>query len=703
MKKPIRTDPQKKGQSKPAREQGVAGIKKSYSNLAGLTAIILLGLIIYSNSFSCSFHFDDLFILVGNRNIRDLADVKAWWYIYPSRPFGMLTFALNYHFSQLNVTSYHIVNLIIHLVNACLVWQLTFLILSSPVLRNQQDAGQKKTLALFTALLFVSHPLATQSVTYIIQRFASLAALYYLLSLVLYVKARMTDRERSSVLLFTGSAISAILAMLTKEIAFTLPGAILLLEMCFLRTRKVILTRKEYGVIALVSVLLITIAVLTLMHFPGIFKPIKPVFWGNSVIITPVNYLFTQFSVIVKYIQLLVIPIHQNVDYDFPVSENFFAIQTFLGFLLLTAIFILAVLLYKKQRILSFGILWFFLTLSVESGIIPIMDVIFEHRTYLPSYGFFLILSWGIYTILWKKFRFIAITLFAILIASNSYLTFERNTVWKSEVSLWSDAAMKSPMKARPVYNLGIAHVNDGQPEMAVRDFTRLIEIKPQLVTGYSKRGDVYIGLGQWDQVAADFSKVIELDPASKDAYYNRGIAFANLGLFEKAIGDYSKTLDMDPGNLKARLNRGVAYLNTGQKDRAMADFTRTIEIDPKYADAYYNRGIAYYNQGQADPAIADYTRAIGADPHQAAAYSNRGVAYASLGKWDQAIGDYSQAIGINPGFRDAYLNRGIAYSSLGRWNEAVSDFSRALEIDPSCTMAYSRREFASAQLARSQ
>src|ERR1035438_7544101 len=140
--------------------------QNKYIDLIGIGIIILLGIVIYSNSFTCSFHFDDIFVIVNNPNIHDLSNIKAWWNDVPSRPLGSLTFALNYHFSQLDVRSYHVVNLFIHLINSCLTGWFALLIFSTPVMKEKPIAQYKRSIAFVTALLFVSHPLATQSVTY---------------------------------------------------------------------------------------------------------------------------------------------------------------------------------------------------------------------------------------------------------------------------------------------------------------------------------------------------------------------------------------------------------------------------------------------------------------------------------------------------------------------------------------------------------
>jgi tetratricopeptide (TPR) repeat protein len=636
MKEPLKKEPSKKGlQNKnrviQSKKPATPAKKNRHTELAGLAIIILLGIIIYSNSFDCSFHFDDLDSIVNNVKIHNLSDVKAWWNFNPSRPVGTFTFALNYHFNQLDVQYYHLVNLIIHLINACLVWWLVLMIFSSPVMKDQPIARNKNVLAFFTALLFVSHPLATQSVTYIIQRLASMAAMFYMLSLAFYLKARLSGKGNiSKTLLFTGSFISAILAMLTKEIAFTLPVAIVLFEFFFLRTKGHSINFRDYRVLLLTAALLGIILIIPLKFSFSIFKPIPPRL-GNAYTITPFNYLFTEFSVILKYIQLLFLPVNQKLDYDFPISNTFFEIRPLVSFTVLLSLIILAVLSFKRYRIISFGIFWFFLTLSVESGFIPITDVIFEHRTYLPSFGFFLILTSGIYLLLWNKNKYIAILLFVIIAGSNSILTYERNKVWRDDLSLWNDNIAKTPNLPRAFVDRGFAYSVLGQWDKAIDDYSKAIEIYPGFTKAYVDRGVAYAKLGQFEKAIADCSMAIKTDPKNTEAYYDRGIADVNLGQYEKAIADCSKAIEFGPESAKIYYNRGVAYGKLGQFDKATADYSKAIEIDQNYSPPHFNLGIIYFNLGQYEKAIENFSRVIEIDPNNTKAYSAREIANGKL------------------------------------------------------------------------
>jgi protein O-mannosyl-transferase len=666
--------------------------KSSYYDLIGSGIIIVLGFVIYSNSFHCSFHFDDTRTIVDNPLIRDLWNVKAWWNYSPNRHFSIFSFVLNYHFNQLDVRYWHLVNLVIHMVNACLAGWLTLLIFASPRVKDKPIAKDRKILAFIIALLFVSHPLATQSVTYIVQRQTSLAAMLYFLSLGFYIKGRLADKgARARYIWYAGSAIAAILAVTSKEIAFTLPLAIMLTEVFFIRKNKLTINFRDYRVILSAVILLGLAFILPSWYSFSIFRTIPPS-GGNAYTLTPFTYLFTQFSVILKYIQLLFLPVHQNLDYDYPVSTGFFEIRTILSFLVLVLLMILAIFLYRKNRVISFGISWFFLTLSIESGIIPITDVIFEHRTYLPSFGFFLVLTTVLYLLLWKKYKYAAIALFAVIIVSNSVLTFERNKVWKDDMTLWTDNLSKSPGKPRTIVNLGYAYGEQGQWSKAVEYYTKAIGISPAYPDAYNNRGFAYGKLDQWDKSIADYSSALQITPKLASALYNRAVAYDKVGQLEKAIADYSAVIAIEPSFATAWYNRGVDYGRLGNQDKAMTDYTMAVSLDPKYAVAYANRGVSYGNAGQWEKAIAEYTSAIAADPGSFIAYYNRADAYENTGQFDKAIEDYTKAISIDPGSAKAYSNRGIAWAYSRQWEKALADCAEAIRLDPKFAKAYYNR-----------
>ena len=353
----------------------------------------MIAILIYSNTFSASFHFDDSLNIVDNPQIKTLNYFSNW---SSSRYVGFLSFALNYHFGELNVVGYHLLNLLIHIANAYLVYFLILLLFKTPINASSRISDRSFVIALVTASLFTIHPIQTQAVTYIVQRFASLATLFYLFTLVCYLKWRLSasaswggSRRGQDWLWYVAALLSTILAMKTKEISFTLPFMILLVEFVFFRpiTRKIGLTFLPFT---------LCLAIIPL-SISGALGEGEADSFGVSDDITRQDYLLTQFRVIMTYLRLLILPIRQNLDYDYPIYHSFLDPAVWLSFFFLLLLVGSALYLLVKVRpsspLISFGILWFFLTLSIESSIIPIADVIFEHRLYLPSVGAFLVMA----------------------------------------------------------------------------------------------------------------------------------------------------------------------------------------------------------------------------------------------------------------------------------------------------------------------
>ncbi|MEK7332564.1 MAG: hypothetical protein AAB017_04220, partial [Nitrospirota bacterium] len=245
--------------------------------------------------------------------------------------------------------------------------------------------------------------------------------------------------------LYAASIISGILAIYSKEIAITLPVVMLLYDFYFLEDRPFL--RRVAGPGIFIGLSLIT----GILIISGFSKSIDAGFSVKA--FTPWEYLMTQFRVLTAYIRLIFLPVNQNLDYDFRISRSFFEAETVLSFIFLLMLLFSALLLFKKWRLGSFFILWFFIILAPTSTIIPIIDPIFEHRVYLASAGIFIIVSdilsrWASTQKDGAKYNRTAIRIVAALMVLLSVATFQRNRVWETKLSLWEDAAKKSPMKS---------------------------------------------------------------------------------------------------------------------------------------------------------------------------------------------------------------------------------------------------------------
>lgn len=660
--------------------------------------LCLLGLLIYSNTFNATFHFDDEQNIINNPAIRNLWNLKAIWGFAPTRFFTYLSLAFNYRLHQLSLSGYHIFNMVIHLGAAVLVSWLALLLLSAPAVKKDAPvAWHAKLISLLAGLIFVAHPIQTQAVTYIIQRTASLAAFFYLLSVCLYLKARLIQinvgaglhprpRERTqplpcinrdchanyvrndTTIYYLCSVLAAFAAFFTKETAVTLPFMLLLVEVSFFRDNFTSLPSPlPSGNRGKVSSAFLPLPFWERIKVRGVVKQLAPFFLilllflliikvtgsakfsdmrilqesqSGLTTITPAQYLFTQFRVITTYLRLLFFPVNQNLDYDYPIAQTLWQAPVVASLVFLVLLLTAGVLLFRKRRIISFSIFWFFLALAPESSIIPIRDVIFEHRLYLPMVGYSLFLPIALYYLFGnKRWKLVSILLLAI-IAGYSVMTHTRNRIWKDEITLWSDVVQKSPNKARSWGNRGRAYSLSGKYAEALADCNQAIRLNPTGGIPYCSRASVYYYMAEYDLAIADYTRAIELRPDFSSAYFNRGFSYEKKGEYDRAISDWSRVVAFNPHDADAYFNRGRIHFQKGEYDQAIVDYSLVIKNDSRFAGVYFNRGNAYRYKKMYLYALSDYTRALRINPLYGEAYNNRAAALIVLGEYERARKD---------------------------------------------------------------
>jgi tetratricopeptide (TPR) repeat protein len=439
--------------------------------------------------------------------------------------------------------------------------------------------------------------------------------------------------------------------MFTKEITITLPLAVLLYDFCFLRTEEKFNWKYLGPFLLLLAIIPITV-MKAKIQAPGVDSALEP----GVVVPSAREYLLTEFRVIVTYIRLLFVPLHQNLDYDYPISYSLWNFPTLASLFLLTTIVGTAVKIFKSYRMPAFGIFWFFLTLIPESSVMPIYDVIFEHRLYLAMFGFAIVFVSGMYYFLGKRRPQAALVLALLILFAYGVLSIRRNAIWNNTLALWDDTLKKSPHKVRPHNNRGNAYADLGDYKKAIDDYNAALKLNPFHANSYFNRGLAFYRLKKYDAAIIDYGQAIMINPACTAAFNNRGSVYFVQGDYTSAIADYQEALRINPGYKDAYDNLAMAsqaMVQSAQSSRAPADF---------YAQAQ-----SLVLSGEYDKAIEAYTQAIKVNPKNAQAYNNRGAVFALKGWYDKAIADYTQALAIQPSFKDAQANLAAALAEQGQ------------------------------------
>ena len=428
-----------------------------------LSLVIILTVVLYAQVRSCDFLFDDLRLILNNPVIRlsefSVEGVSA--ILQGTRPVAMLFIALNYYFHGYTVVGYHLFNLGVHLITGVVLYY--FVVLTLRLSAEHYNKKQTVVFSLAAVTLWMIHPVQTQSVSYIIQRMNVLAGFFFILSMLCYVMGRLHGGWVRG-LLYCLSGVSGLCAFGSKEMTLTLPFFILLYEWYFFQELSSVWLQKA-GAASVVCGLLFGGF---LLLFPKLI-PMGIITYGYSLYpFTMAQRLFTEMRVVVYYLSLLIWPDpHRlNLDYDFPISFSMTnPWTTWSSGLLLVIMFAVAMVLAKKYRLYSFSLLWFLGNLVIESTVVP-LDLVMEHRLYLPS--MMLIVAGVLFFCENVSGFWLRISFFMLCVVVLSSWTYERNKVWRTPLALMTDTAIKSPGKARPAYNVACEYAKQGNAAQAV-------------------------------------------------------------------------------------------------------------------------------------------------------------------------------------------------------------------------------------------
>jgi tetratricopeptide (TPR) repeat protein len=631
-------------------------------------ALLIIVFSIYSNSFNCSWHFDDEPNITDNPNLhlkgltwenlrRALfSDRNNPTILY--RPAACITFALNHYFGGLNVFGYHLVNILIHLLSSIFLFLFTYHTLNLPSIKTRY-AADAYFIALLSTTLWAINPIHTQAVTYIVQRMASLACMFYIMSMYFYLRARTTDTNPKKVLLFTTSFISFLMALGSKENAAMLPLMIFLYEILFFQqiTRQ---SFRRYGRLFLIVAGAILILGFTYVYIKGgnIFSFLDGYRYRQF---TLAQRLLTEPRILVFYITLLLYPVPNrlSITHSVHLSTSLFdPMWTLFSMILIGGILGYALYLTKKRPLFSFCILFFFLNHVIESTIFP-LELIFEHRNYIPSMLFFLPIAIGLSYLLrpyeHKKTMKIVISLFIILLLIGfGHATFMRNFDWKSEKTLWSDAATKAPDHLRPHHNLGKYYHDHGNTQKAILEYEKaltspVLNRKDESFFTYYNLAQIYADSKNHKKALFLYHRALLLNPHFPPIYNNIATIIDKQGQYELGYRYLAEAFRLQPNDGVTNLNLGLYYLRKKQPEEAIKHLQRSAD-EKKFGDrVLLYLGIAFKQKGQLGRAVTHFNMALKKNPRNPKIHLHLAEIFYRTGDNQQARRHAARAIHLIP------------------------------------------------------
>jgi len=602
-----------------------------------------MGLIAFSGTLHSPFHYDDVHAIVENPHIKDLSKFQEKVGIQNifNRSVLLLSFAINQHFGEFEVFGYHLVNILIHILTSILWF---FLIKEFLLIESIKKISFKKNLPLICSSIHLLNPLNIQAVTYISSRSSLLATFFYVLAFYILVHIKkpikgIISKVNFLILVFF-FLIILFLGFATKEIVASFP--LMAIVYIWLSTAK---QNRKSLVPQIASILFILIGFLAYRYLQQ----------GNlfSLKADPTSeethrllYLLSQIRVVVGYYFLkLLAPFSLNFEPDIILYKSWFHWEWFISLLVLLSA---GVAVFKQNSILiKFGAAWLCITLLPTSSFIPLKQLATEHRAYLPSLGFSLILGCIFLNI--KIQRFMPQILFIIFLLLISLLTLNRSLDFRSEISLWEDTSKKSPHKALVQNNLATAYMGANQLEKAKVALNKALSIDPLQIESHVNLGHIASRKKNWKVAIEKFDLGIALGTKRADTFYYSGFARNILGKYEEAIPYFKNAITIKPFNADYHFDLGNSYQKLNQFDDALFHFRKALQINPNYYKAHNNIGTIFWSIGELDKAKFEFEKVLHINPNIPTIQNNLASIYLKKGEFKKAIPHLETLINLQP------------------------------------------------------
>jgi tetratricopeptide (TPR) repeat protein len=639
----------------------------------GLAIVVLLlaSLVAYFNSFSAPFLFDDQPTILENPTIRQLRPISR--VLAPpagttsGRPLVNLTLAVNYALSGTRPWSYHVFNLLVHVLAALALFGVvrrtldrareqelppgigtTGKVVFPPGAKRDAGApfvhaswfrsGDSAFVALAVALLWALHPLQTEAVTYVVQRAESMMGLFFLLTLYCFIRSVEALRPW----IWQVCAIAAcLLGAATKEVIAIAPILVLLYDRTFVAGSFAAALRQRWRThLGLASGWLVLAAMVASTGWN------RGGTSGFDIGISPAAYWVTQFEAVARYLWLSFWP-HPLV-FEYGTFWVHHAVDVLPYALVVLSLVVATVVALWRRPVAGFLGAWFFGILAPTSIMPGRIQMIVEHRMYLPLAAVIALAVVGLYRFIGRR----ALLAAAVLAVVFGALTISRNADYHSALSIWTDTVAKSPGNARALYGLGGALLQDGRPAEAIPCYEKALKLDPDL-PDYSL-GNALLRVGRAADAIPIYQRALQLNPKRADVSNDLGDAFADVGRVKEAIQSYERALQITPDFPDAHNNLGAVLYASGRMQEAIEHYRQALRLRPEYPEAEYNLGLALIDTGRLDEAISTFRGVVRRTPGFVPGWCSLGRALARSGRTTEAAASYAEALHRAPDSAEA-------------------------------------------------
>ncbi len=664
----------------------------------------LFAFLFYRPSLHYNFQFDDLANITKLFSIRHLTFHDLFFNGPRWISFWLNT--LHYKFGKFNPFTYRLGNVISHSLTSIMVFFLFYLALS--VLKKRPFFSRNAfVIAATTAMIFLLHPVQTQTVSYVIQGQLEGLAGFFIVAISLCFL--LLERAKNSITRIVLTVVFFTLAALscgTKEIAIISPFLLLTFDWFFIAQGNMQLLKRRLPLHAafFITIFGIYMYFLKPAFFVNIFglkmearNNIGNVLTDKSTDkILPLHFFISQFKVILHYLYMFVWPFNISVEYDWKLVKSFFSLDCFLPFVAL-CVLAWAVIkeLYKdKANTYIFGLIWFFISIAPRSSFIPSSELLTDYKTYTGSLGIAFLLAVGIIKLMlflaeyiqhdfYKQYRQQINHAFLFFLALPlGWTTYERNKVWRSGEEFWANVIQNAPLKARAYNNYAVALSEKGLYKESIPHYQKAIDMDNAYPDPLNNIAVAYSFLGDLDKAIEALRRSIVIQPHYPEAYNNLASFLIQKKEYEQAEKALQYALRLRPHYGKAFFNLGKICLYRDKQDEAFEYFkSACTKADLDNESGFQLYGHMAMRLKKFEDAIFAYSKLIEFKPLKEN-YFNLAHACFLHQKFEQASAIYQKLLAKDPDERNAWYNLGEVYLGMNNPQQALAAFQRAQALN---------------------